>query len=193
MKSYKAITLTTPLRDVCLVSSSVRVEEEVRQLEAVQSAYERGRLEGQKSLSEQLVQQRVEMLELQQGVLTSLRNAVPQLIQDSEKALIDLALEVAQKIVADIPISAEAVEAAVREAASQIEHNTDITVQLHPEDLALLRKHNSPIFEGLPGADTLKFSGSPEVTRGGCIIQTRFGLLDARRETKIEQLRKTLA
>jgi flagellar assembly protein FliH len=193
MKSYKAITLTTPLRDVCLVSPSNRVETEQRQIEAEQSAYERGRRDAEKALSEQLLQQRGELLELQQGVLTSLRNILPQLVQESEKALIDLALEVAQKIVAGIPISTEMIEGAVREAVSQIEHNTDVTVQLHPDDVALLRKHNSTIFDGLPGADTLRFTGSADVSRGGCIIHTRFGLLDARRETKIEQLRKSLA
>jgi len=33
---------------------------------------------------------------------------------------------------------------------------------------------------------------SSEVSRGGCLIQTRFGLVDARRETKLEQLQQTL-
>jgi flagellar assembly protein FliH len=193
MKSYKAITLTVPLRDVCLVSSSSRVENEQRQRELEQAAYERGRREAEKALSEQLLQQRAEMLELQKGVLGSLRDAVPQLVRESEQALIDLALEVAQKIVAGIPISQEMIEGTVREAVAQIEQNTEIAVQLNPEDLALLKKHDSPIFNGLPNAETLRFNASGDVTRGGCIIHTRFGLIDARRETKIAQLRKSLA
>ena len=36
------------------------------------------------------------------------------------------------------------------------------------------------------------FSTSADVTRGGCIVQTRFGVVDARREIKLEQLRKAL-
>jgi flagellar biosynthesis/type III secretory pathway protein FliH len=85
------------------------------------------------------------------------------------------------------------VEATVREAIGQLEHNTDITVQLHPEDLALLKKNDAAILNGAPGADSMKFHPATEVSRGGCIIQTRFGMIDARRETKIEQLRKSLA
>jgi len=193
MKSYKAITFTVPLRDVCLVSSSSRVENEQRQRELEQAAYERGRRDAEKALSEQLIQQRGEMLELQQGVLNSLHNAVPQLVRESEQALIDLALEVAQKIVAGIPISQELIEGAIHEAVAQIEQNTEITIQLNPEDLALLKKHESPIFKGLPNADTLRFNASADVTRGGCIVHTRFGLIDARRETKVAQLRKSLA
>ena len=193
MKSYKAISLTAPLRDVCLTSTASRVENEQRQREAEQAAYERGRRDAEKALSEQLIQQRGELLELQQGVLASLRNALPQLVHESEQALIELAFEVAQRIVAGIPVSSEMIEAAVREAISQIEQNTDITVQLHPEDLALLKKHDAAILSGVPCADTLRFNPSNEVSRGGCIIQTSFGSIDARRETKVEQLRKSLA
>jgi flagellar assembly protein FliH len=193
MKSYKAITFTVPVRDVCLTATVSRFETEQRQREAEQAAYERGRHDGEKALSEQLLQQRSELLEMHQGVVASIRNAVPQVVQDTEKALINLVLETAKKIVADIPISTELVEAVLREAVAQIENNTEVTVHLHPDDLALLRKHESPILQGLPDAGPVRFSGSAEVTRGGCIVHTRFGILDARRETKIEQLRKSLA
>ena len=42
----------------------------------------------------------------------------------------------------------------------------------------------------LPEAGPLRFVHSPEATRGGCIVQTRFGVIDARRETKLEQLQQ---
>ena len=81
----------------------------------------------------------------------------------------------------------------LREALRQAEDTAEIIIQLHPDDLALLRQHNSPVLEGLPETGPLRFIGSAEVTRGGCIVQTRFGLVDARRETKMEQLRTVLA
>ena len=49
----------------------------------------------------------------------------------------------------------------------------------------------------IPGVDVAtgaaRFTNSPDITRGGCIVQTRFGIIDARRETKFEQLHKTLS
>ena len=193
MKSLKTITLSAPIRDVRLVSPNSKAELEARVREAEAAAYERGRRDAEKALSTQLMQQRTELLELQQGIFTSLRNAIPQLVQESEKTLIELAFEVAQKIVAGMPISAELVEATVREAISEIEHKSDLTVQLNPEDFSLLKKHNSPALDALPGADSLRFTTATEIGRGGCIVVTKFGVLDARRETKIEQLRKSLA
>jgi flagellar biosynthesis/type III secretory pathway protein FliH len=39
---------------------------------------------------------------------------------------------------------------------------------------------------------SIRFHDSPEVGRGGCLVQTRFGAIDARRETKLELIRKSL-
>jgi flagellar assembly protein FliH len=193
MKWSETITLSGPLRDVRVTALPRESELEGRVRIAEQSAYERGRHDAEKNLGEQLLQQRGELLELQQGILESLRNAVPEVIQQTEGALFDIALESAKKIVAGIPISPELVQSVVREAVAQTKETAEITIQLHPDDLALLRKHSSPVLQGLPEAGPLKFIGSSEITRGGCLVQTRFGLLDARRETKIEQLRESIS
>ena len=193
MKWSETITLDEPLRDVRASSLPAESDSDRRVRTAEQAAYEHGRLDGEKNLGEQMLQQRNELLELHQGVIESLRRAVPDVIQQTENTLLQIALECAKKIVAGIPISPELVEAVVREAVTQTKETAEIMVQLHPDDLALLRKNQSPILQGLPEAGPLKFIGSSEVSRGGCLVQTRFGLLDARRETKIEQLRESIS
>jgi flagellar assembly protein FliH len=193
MKWSETITLTEPLNDVRLTALPPVSEWDQRLHAAEQAAYERGRLAGEKNLGEQMVQQRNELLELHQGVIESLGRAVPEVIQQTETTLMQIALECAQKIVAGIPVTPELVEAVVREAVSQTKETAEILIQLHPDDLTLLRKHQSPILQGLPEAGPLKFIGSSKITRGGCLVQTRFGLLDARRETKIKQLRESIS
>jgi flagellar biosynthesis/type III secretory pathway protein FliH len=42
------------------------------------------------------------------------------------------------------------------------------------------------------GQERIRFQSSSQVSRGGCIVQTHFGVLDARRETKTGMLEKTL-
>ena len=193
MKSFDPIPFAQPLRDVRIAAPAPAVDPGRRQQDAERDAYERGRHDGETALGEQMLQQRAELLELHQGVIESLRNALPRVAETTEKTLIDLALETAKKIVADMPITSKNVEAVVRDALRQIEDTAEATVLLHPDDLALLHKHKSPLLHGQPETGPLRFMSSAEVTRGGCLIQTRFGLLDARRETKIEQLRQSLA
>jgi flagellar assembly protein FliH len=193
MKWADTILFDRPLRDVCLLTGAPGQDWQNFLRECEAAAYENGRREGERALNEQLIHQRNETIEIQRGILESLQRTLPQIAREAESVMIEIALESAKKIVAGMPVDAAMVEATVREALRQAEDSAEIVIQLHPEDLALLRQHQSPLLDGLPEAGPLRFVSSTEVSRGGCIIQTRFGLIDARRETKIEQLRQSLA
>ena len=155
-------------------------------------AFERGRLEAERSLREQLLQQRNDMQNLQMGVVASLRNAIPEVARVTEEALIGLAMDTARRLVAGLEVTPGMVEAAVREALAQAEQTGRITVLLHPEDLALVEKVNCPLMSEEVGGEAVRFQASPIVGRGGCIVQTDFGSLDARRETKFELLKQAV-
>ena len=178
-----------PLRDVKLARSGDR--ETLRQQD-LDASFERGRIEGERRLSEQLIQQRAELMELQTGVLSSLQQSVPQVVRETERALVALALQAAQKLVAGLPISPEMMEGVIHEACAAVEDTADLSVLLHADDLALLERANSPVLLPKGGHERLHFQSSSQVTRGGCIVQTHFGMLDARRETKAGMLEKTL-
>lgn len=194
MKFSEPITLTRPLLDVRLTKSASGQQQPVDDAaEREKAAYERGRREGEVALREQLIAQRNEMGTLLNGVVASLQKAVPALVHEAEGALIQLALESAQKIVAGMPVDPQLVESVVREALRQVEDTADVVIQLHPEDLALLQKHKSEVMQPEPNSKPLQFSSSAEVTRGGCLLRTRFGIIDARRETKLDQLREAVA
>jgi flagellar assembly protein FliH len=186
----ETIRLSQPLKDAALARSGDR---ETLHDGDLQASYERGRLDGERALSEQLIRQRAEVMELQTGVLASLRDAVPQVAREGERALVALALEAARKLVCGLPVSAEMIEAAVKEAIAQVEDTAGFTVQLHPEDLVLLERTNSPLLLPQGGDERIRFQPSANVTRGGCVVQTRFGVIDARRETKVELLRSALS
>ena len=197
----ETLPLFRPLRDVrfAAVIDAERAGQQEREREREQAArdreqaaYERGRAEAEAAGRAQLASQGTEFEKLQEGVLRSLEQAVPQMLQDCEHSLVALALEVAQKLVAGVPVSAEMVEAAVRDALTQAGQGAEVSVRLHPEDLALLQQQNSPLLHAVNAGRQLQFHASPDVTRGGCLIQTRFGTIDARRETKLELLKKTL-
>lgn len=193
MKWADTILFERPLRDVCLLVGSPAQDWQQFLQERELAAFENGRRAGESALNEQLLRQRNETVALQRGILDSLQTAMPKVAHEAESALIDLALEAAKKIVAGMAVDVVMVETTVREALRQAEDTAEIIIQLHPDDLALLRQHQAEILNGLPESGPLRFSPASEIGRGGCIIQTRFGLIDARRETKIEQLRQSLA
>lgn len=189
----QTLRLAQPLRTVRLVCArDQRAELEQITREQEQALYERGRRDGENALSEQLLRQRHEMLELQQGVLKSFQEAIPQVVHDCEQSLTALTLELAQKLVAGLPLSREMVEASIKEALGQVEETTDCHCYVHPEDLELLRASDSPLLSKDANGQHLHFHPSPEVTRGGCIVKTRFGVVDAQLESKVQLLKQSL-
>ena len=192
MQWRKTIAFQQPLLDVRLLTKAPVLDWQDHLRESERTSYEQGRRDGEGALGEQLLQQRNEMAELQNGVIHSLKQMLPQIAREMESALIELALESAKKIVSGVKIDAKMVETVVREALTQVQDTSEVSIRLHPEDLMLLRKHKSPLLEGLPETGPLRFAASEDVSRGGCIVQTRFGLIDAQRETKLELLRKAV-
>jgi flagellar assembly protein FliH len=191
--SLESIRLRRPCRAVNLVAvlspaEAAATEQHARE----QAAYERGRRDAERAWGEQVVRQRAELLELQNGTLDSLQQVIPRLRQACEQELISLALEVAHKLVAGLPVSAEMVQAVVREALAQVEVSTALVVELNPADLALLERVNSPLRLPGGGVERVSFHASEAVTRGGCLVRTRFGTIDARRETKLEMLKQAI-
>jgi flagellar biosynthesis/type III secretory pathway protein FliH len=158
------------------------------------AAFERGRTAGEAALSEQLVRQRTEIQQLQPGDLDALRAVLPQVRAECEAAVVALALEAVAKLVAGLPVSRDMVDAAVKQALAQLEDTAGLTVLLHPDDLQLWRQTEAGAEAGAGSSPLvgLRVEASSEVTRGGCVVQTRFGVVDGRRETKLQVLRQAL-
>lgn len=185
------IQFSEPPKDVQLVTLSLgKLESSWMRRE--EDAFERGRAEGERSLHQQLIQQRLDMQYMQNGLLQQLREALSGVIRECEQTVVAIAFEVARKVVNTIEITPQMVEVAVREALGSLEDSGRIRVLLHPEDLALLESINSPLRHEEIGGTRVQFEVSTAVGRGGCLIQTDFGSLDARRESKFELLRQSI-
>lgn len=192
MKIVETIQFSEPLRDVRLGSAVHVTATEQELVSRDQKNYELGIREGERRLSQQLLQQRHELLQVQNGVLKSLSDSIDQVCHQCESGLLELAVAVAFKLVSDIPISAEMVRAAMAEAVAQAKEGAELVIRLHPEDLALLEKDENLVpSKGAPRAH-VTFQPSLEISRGGCIVETRLGLIDARRETRLELLKEAV-
>ncbi len=189
----EVIRFPSPLRAVRLAGSPVEPEAERETGESERATFERGLLEGRRVSEAEFEKERAEVLDLHRQVITSLHRAVPQVINECEQSLVHLALEVVQRLVGELPVSPGMIESSVREALHEVEENSGVIVTLHPEDLELVRRANLPVLQEQAGGERIQFDASPDISRGGCVIKTRFGMVDARRETKFAALKEALA
>jgi flagellar assembly protein FliH len=110
-----------------------------------------------------------------------------QICRDVEVDLVQLALAVARKIVGrDVSLGPEAVSRIIRQALSRVEHAGRINIKLNPADLELLTEIKPQLLSGLPEAGRAAFEADAVIARGGCLIETDGGEVDARIERQFQ-------
>jgi len=193
LKDVRISSESSPLRNVEVLS-----REDLQLTE--QAAYERGKKEAEANLKQQLdlmkaeyaTEKDKELADFCNNIRSDLGGQVPKILESLEKHVINLAADIAMKIVADLPIDKTMVEQVVKDALGKAEQEAEIVVMLHPEDLELLTKGESELLNNAYCAGNVQFKASPEVTRGGCLLDTHYGTVDALRETKAELLKQAV-
>ncbi|MCW2953333.1 MAG: Flagellar assembly protein FliH/Type secretion system HrpE [Conexibacter sp.] len=111
-----------------------------------------------------------------------------------ERDAIELALQLAEKIVTGaIEVAPERVLAVVRGALRRLVERRRVTILVNPEDLELVREATAGFITGLGGIEHCEVQSERRVLRGGAIVRTEEGQIDATVETQLERARELIA
>ena len=110
-----------------------------------------------------------------------------------EAHAVDLALFLAEKVLGGaVAVQPERVVEAVRGALRAIVERERITVLVHPEDLELVRDAMDGVRASLGGVEHCEVQAERRVSRGGAVVRTPDGDVDARVETKLQRAREVV-
>ena len=110
-----------------------------------------------------------------------------------EAHAVDLALFLAEKIIGGaLAVEPERVVEAVRGALRGIVERERVTVLVHPEDLELVRESMDAVRASLGGIEHCEVQAERRVSRGGAVVRTPDGDVDARVETKLLRAREVV-
>jgi flagellar biosynthesis/type III secretory pathway protein FliH len=124
----------------------------------------------------QLAQTLDELAELREQVATY-----------AEREMVQLAIEIAKKIVRrEVTVDREIVISLARVALSRLHNRALATVHLHPDDYQFALSHR----ERLSPTGTIKLVEDPAIGRGGCLIETDLGDVDARIEHQFSEIER---
>ena len=114
-------------------------------------------------------------------------------IRGSEGALAELALAIARRVTQNaVAENPEVIKKQVAEALEKVKDREHITVRVHPQDLDVVRARRDVFHKLLEGPKTFDINGDPKVDRGGVIIETNLGNVDARISTQMQALELVL-
>ena len=151
------------------------------------SAYENGFAQGEKAGME-IAERKVEvvMKRYAESIMEvgKLRSG---LYTQVEREVVKLAIEVAKKIVhREIQADREIIETLVHVALSHVAEKSAVTVHLSPLDYNYLLEHRAQLSQS-EGRD-ISLLADQSIERGGCLIQTECGDIDARVEEKFREV-----
>jgi flagellar assembly protein FliH len=110
-----------------------------------------------------------------------------------EAHAVDLGLFLAERVVGGaITVEPELVVEAVRGALRGIVERERITVLVHPEDLSLVAEAMDGLRATLGGIEHCEVQAERRVSRGGAVVRTPDGDVDARVETKLQRAREVV-
>jgi flagellar biosynthesis/type III secretory pathway protein FliH len=104
-----------------------------------------------------------------------------------------LAVKIAEKILArELALRPEAVNDVVAQALSHAGDPHDVVVRLNPADLEAIERGKPRLVERVRSARAVSFRAEESIPRGGCIVETELGVVDARLSTQLEAIERAL-
>ena len=194
-KIDRVVSMTTGISELEKISLSERVEVEAlerlkaMQEEAYRQGYDLGRDEGQESAYIEKTEELGLRLTQIDKVVTSLGVLKSELVKQNEASLLDLVYKIAAKIsMSEIARNPEFILPVLQQAAADAQNEESILIRLSQSDFEFVEQSKARLGQEFEFVRQAKLEVSEEVSRGGCMIITNFGQIDATIEKRLEKI-----
>ncbi|MGC4116335.1 MAG: type III secretion system stator protein SctL [Myxococcales bacterium] len=116
-----------------------------------------------------------------------------QLVEELEPQVVKLALVMTEKLIGRmLEEDSEFVLSIAAQAIESVRQQRELILRVNPEDAQLLRNSRKKLMDMLGRTKDIAVREDPEVQRGGCIIETENGTVDAQLKTQLQMLEQAL-
>jgi flagellar assembly protein FliH len=185
------------LKEAQNLASNAKSQAQIEADQLKSDARERGAVEGydraRQEIRDQLISEWTENrdalradVQLVIDTLTSQRQA---LWEQTEQDVIAFVLEMAKRVVkVEIQQNPKVVGEMIRHALRRVADKDNIRIRVSPDELQAIRSDRKELLLVLDGARQLEIVDDRRIGRGGCVIETSAGTVDARVETQFGQI-----
>ncbi|HEX3462911.1 MAG TPA: FliH/SctL family protein [Candidatus Elarobacter sp.] len=133
-----------------------------------------------------------DMLVTMRGLLEMARAERHKMMEDAEPELVKLALGIAERVLhQQIALDRGVVVEMAKNAIARLIERDSVTVRVHPADLEAMRRHREELM-AMGDIRNLRVVEDQRVDRGGVVVDTDAGTIDARISTQLDEARKIL-
>jgi flagellar assembly protein FliH len=179
------------------------VEERVKtRLEAIQAearakaheeGYQAGLEQGHREAYQRFAQESVERLRHFDAMLNDAENAKQEIYRANERFLMELVFRMAKMVtLKELATDRDYLVRLSRELIERIGVRENIRIRIHPEDAKTADIIKPGLEAALGALKNLSIEASPQVKRGGCIVETEWNAIDASLDRQFEGIREAL-
>lgn len=174
-------------------AAALRIREEARR-----AGREQGMAEGREAAAaaerERVGRETSGLADLLRAAARRVEERRAELAAEAERDLVRLAVAVAEKILrAEIRAGRPVAAASLRRAVNLAARRRRLKALVHPEDLAAVQACLPSLRADLADLGVLELEESGSVSRGGCVVVTEEGSVDADLRTQLEEIERGLA
>lgn len=166
-------------------------EERSRQTEAdaKREGFEQGTQDGRAAASAEMD----EMIQTMRGLVEMARGERHKIIESAEPELVRMAIAISERILhAHVAVEPAAVLEMTRSAIARVLERETVTIRVNPADIELMREHREQLM-AMNDIDNLRLIEDQRVDRGGVIVETEGGTIDAKITTQLREVRRLIA
>ncbi|MBF0292760.1 MAG: hypothetical protein HQK86_11460 [Nitrospinae bacterium] len=127
------------------------------------------------------------------ALVRELTGAREKFYSNTENEMVELVINVAEMALGDqIEKNPGLIRHVIKSAVRKLQAREEMTIRVNPMDLAEAEKVRAEIIKEVEDIEKVSFKGDPLVSRGGCMLDTNMGSIDARVETQLEAMRESL-
>jgi flagellar assembly protein FliH len=153
------------------------------------TAFENGFVQGEKSGLEASEQKVEEIMKRYSEAILEISKLRSFLHTQVEREVVKLAVEVAKKLVhREIHADPDVIQTLVRVALNHVAEKSAVTIHLNPADYNYLLEQRAELSQA--ETSDIALLADKSIERGGCLIQTSCGDIDARIEEKFREVER---
>ncbi|MBC7544028.1 MAG: hypothetical protein H7338_14990 [Candidatus Sericytochromatia bacterium] len=175
---------------------SARIIEQAEQShqEIIEAATQEGFNVGYQEGREEAVKENAQLLAETTAALNKLHGAFPQAVKQNEEKLVRLAMEIAEAVISEeLAARPEVALKTVERAVKRVSDLERVIIKVNPLDLDLILPKQESFRNLLPDVQEFVITGHYSIARGGCLIETNSGTVDAQINTQLAVLEEVFA
>lgn len=154
-----------------------------------EAAYQQGFRQGEEAALRAASAQFAPIVHTFQHATEELARLRAMILQQAEDDVIDLAFQLARKIIVhEVLEHHHVLQGTLKRALAQVADQDQLVIRVHPDDLAQATKLQHDLLGSLADIKSVSLQADMAIGRGGCLVETTLGTIDARIDAQIEEL-----